>query len=139
MAYWLRFGIFTTVAGVHFPVREPQHLVAAPCCHDGESYATNISNTSRFTHGGQVSAELPDQDRLRRRTWPPTSEKLAMKTLKITAECCLIQCQKVRGWHKKTRPGSALLSTGALRVGIDLMALTTKINNTSNWFFKSIF
>ena len=33
-----------------------------------------ISNTRRVTHGGQVSAELPDQDRLGRRTWPLTSE-----------------------------------------------------------------
>ncbi|MCO6060816.1 hypothetical protein NG726_29765, partial [Pseudomonas sp. MOB-449] len=30
------------------------------CCCDAGSYATGISNTSRVTHGGQVSAELPD-------------------------------------------------------------------------------
>ena len=30
------------------------------------------------------------------------------------------------GWHKKTRQGSALLSTGALGVRIHLTALTTK-------------
>ena len=30
------------------------------CCCDAESYATKISNTSRMTHAGQVSAELLD-------------------------------------------------------------------------------
>ena len=49
--------------------------VAAVCCCDSESYATGISDTDRVTHGGQVSAEIPDQDRLGRRTWPPTSKK----------------------------------------------------------------
>ena len=34
--------------------------VAAACCCDAESYATGVSNTSRVTHGGQVSVELPD-------------------------------------------------------------------------------
>ena len=35
------------------------HPVAAACCCDAESSATGISNTSRGTHGGQFSAELP--------------------------------------------------------------------------------
>lgn len=50
---------------VHLLVREPCHpsidchtVVAAGYC-DAESYATAISDTSRVTHGGQVSAELP--------------------------------------------------------------------------------
>ena len=30
------------------------------CCCDAESYASGISHTSRVTHGGQVSVELPD-------------------------------------------------------------------------------
>ena len=45
--------------------------------HVGESYATGISNTSRVTHGRQVSAELPDKYRLGRRTWPDFLKKLA--------------------------------------------------------------
>ena len=36
------------------------HTVAVVCFRDAESYATSISNTSRVTYGGQVSAELPD-------------------------------------------------------------------------------
>ena len=43
---------------------------------DSESFATGISNTSRATLGGQVSAELPDYDRLGRRNWPPNSKKI---------------------------------------------------------------
>ena len=39
-----------------------------------ESSATGISNTSRVTHGGQASVELPDSDRLGRRSWPGTSK-----------------------------------------------------------------
>ena len=64
-------------------VREPYHLsvnchtVAAACCCDAESYATGISNTSRVTHGGQASVELPEQDGLGRRTWPPTPQKIS--------------------------------------------------------------
>ena len=57
----------TTAAWVCFLVREPHHpsvgchtVVAACCCCDAESYATGISNTSRVTHGGQVSVKLPD-------------------------------------------------------------------------------
>ena len=52
-----------------FPVRDPQHpsvgchTVAAACCCDAESYAPSISNTSRVTHGGQVSAFRPRQTR----------------------------------------------------------------------------
>ena len=41
-----------------------------------------------------------------------------MKILRTAVEHCLIQHQKVRGWCKKT----ALLCTGSLGVGIDLMA-----------------
>ena len=36
------------------------HTVVAVSYCDAESYATVISNTSRVTHGGRVSAELPD-------------------------------------------------------------------------------
>ena len=69
-------------SGVCFPVREPHdpsvccHTGEAVCCCEAENYATGISNTSRVPHGGRVSAELPDQDRAGRRTWPPTSEKI---------------------------------------------------------------
>ena len=51
---------------VGFLVREPHrpsggcHTVAAACHCDAESYATGISNTTRVTHGGQISAELLD-------------------------------------------------------------------------------
>ena len=54
------------VAQVHIQVREPYHLsvkchtVVAVCCYDAESSATGISNASRVTHGGQVSAEFSD-------------------------------------------------------------------------------
>ena len=34
-------------------------VVAASYCN-AESYTTGISNTSRVTHGGQFSAELPN-------------------------------------------------------------------------------
>ena len=53
-------------AQVHFSVKEPHYLsvgcytVAAVRCCDTESYATGISNTSRLTHGRQVSARLLD-------------------------------------------------------------------------------
>ena len=40
-------------------------------------------------------------------------------------EHCLIERWKVRGWHKKTRQGPALLYTGSLRIRIDWTALTT--------------
>ena len=48
-----------------FPDRETNtsvccHTLAAGCYCDAESYATEISNTSRVTHGGQVSVELLD-------------------------------------------------------------------------------
>ena len=49
-----------------FLVREPHHpsvccdTVVPTCCYDAESYALSISNTSRVTHGRQVSVELPD-------------------------------------------------------------------------------
>ena len=63
-------------------------------------------------------------DRLGRRTWPPTSEKLAMKTLWKAGEHCLIEPWKGRGWHRKTRQGSTLLYTGLLGVRINSTALT---------------
>ena len=75
----LRFGALTTSAQVHFPVREPHHpsvgchTVAAGCCCYPESYVLQIP---AVTHGGQVSAELPDKGRLGRRTWPHTSRKI---------------------------------------------------------------
>ena len=53
-------------------------MAGAYCC-DAESYATGISNTSRVTHGGQALAERPNEDRLGRRTWPPTSEEIGHK------------------------------------------------------------
>ena len=74
-------------AWAHYQIREPHppsvscHTVVAPRCCDAESYATRISNTSWVTRGGQVSAELPDQDRLGKRIWPPTSKKTAIKTV----------------------------------------------------------
>ena len=43
------------------PLSFGYHTVAAACCGDAESYATSISNTSRVTHGGQVSEELPEE------------------------------------------------------------------------------
>ena len=64
--------------------------------------------------------------RLRRRTWPPTSEKVVMKTLWTAAEHCLMWPRKGRGWRGKTGQGSALLATESLGVGIHSMALTTK-------------
>ena len=54
-------------------------------------------------------------------------KKLAMKTLWITVEHHLIQCWKVRGWHKKTGHSSALAYTRLLGVWIDSVALTAKI------------
>ena len=36
------------------------HSVVAAYCCDAESCATGISNSSRVTRGGQVSAELPE-------------------------------------------------------------------------------
>ena len=72
-------GTVTATARVHFLVREPHHpsvgyhTVASACCCDAESRATDVSYTSRVTHGGQISVELPDQDRPGRRTWPPIS------------------------------------------------------------------
>ena len=73
MVEQLRFGALIAMA----QVREPYHpslscrTVAAVCCCDADSYATSISNTSRVTHGGQVSAELPDPDRPGRRSCRP--------------------------------------------------------------------
>ena len=118
------------MAQVPFLVREPHHLsvcwlhtVAAACCCDAESYATGISHTSRVTHGGQFSLELPDYERLGEGPGHFLPTKLAMKTLWIAAEHRLIERWKVRGWHKKTGQGSALLNTGSLGAG---MALTSK-------------
>ena len=55
------------LATANCDLASPGGLVAA-CCYDAESYATSISNIKWVTHGGQVSAELPDQDTLGRRT-----------------------------------------------------------------------
>ena len=69
-------------APVCFPVREPHHpfvgchTLAAASCYDAESYVIGISHTSRVTHGGQFSAVFTDQERLGRRTWPPTCENI---------------------------------------------------------------
>ena len=90
-------------------------LSYSACCCDAESYTTSILNTNRVTHGGQVSLELPDWDRLGRRIWPSTSEKLGHEH----PMNCLIEHQKVRGWCKNTRQASALLG-----VGIHSTALT---------------
>ena len=60
----VRSRALTTVAWVRVPLREPYHpsvschAVAAACCCDAESSATRISNSSRVTYGGRVSAEL---------------------------------------------------------------------------------
>ena len=88
------------------------------CC-DAESYATGISNASRVTHGAQVSGQLPDQDRLGRRTWLPTSKRTGPENPMNSSGACLIQRRKERGWCKKTGQGSTLLSTGALGVRFD--------------------
>ena len=64
--WWLGFSTLTATARVPVPVREPHspsvscHTMVVACCYDADSYATRISNTSRVTHGGQVSMELPD-------------------------------------------------------------------------------
>ena len=71
------------------------------CCCGAESYATSISNTSGLIHGGQVSVDLPDENRVGRRTWPPTSEKICHANPVTSAEHCLIEHRKVRGWHRK--------------------------------------
>ena len=53
------------------------HTVAAVCCCDAESNATHISNTSRVPHGGQIFQwSFQSKEKLGRRTWPPTSEKI---------------------------------------------------------------
>ena len=64
-------------------------------------------------------------DRLARRTWLPTSKKLATTSLWTAAEHCLVKCEKARGRCKKTGQRLALLYTGSLGVRIYLMGLTT--------------
>ena len=73
-----------------FLVGEPHH--PSVCCHTVVAACCWKLCHLYFsvTHGGQVSAELPDSDRLGRKTWPPTLKKLAMKILWIAAERCLI-------------------------------------------------
>ena len=120
------------MARVHFLMQEPHHssvgchTVAAACCCDAESYATGISYTSRLTHGGQVSAELPDEERLGRRTWPPTSEKIGHENPVNSSRALSDRAPEGERMAQTTGQGSALLSTGLLGVGIDLMALMRK-------------
>ena len=62
------------------------HTVAAVCGCDAESHATGISNTSRVTHGGRVSSELPDWTDWEEVSGHPLLIKLAIKTLRIGAD-----------------------------------------------------
>ena len=101
--------------------------------HDAESYATGISNTSKVTHGGQVSVELLAYANWEEGPGHSLYKKLATKTLWIATQHCLIECWKARGWCKKTRQGPALLSTGELGVRIDWLALTTTNNQKKLW------
>ena len=84
--FLFRFSALTAEVQIHFPVRGPHcpsvgcHTMSAMCCCDAESSATGISNASRVTRGGQVSAEHPDLCRLERNSHP-FPKKLAMKTL----------------------------------------------------------
>ena len=48
-----------------------------------------------------------------------------MRTLQIAVGLCLIQHQKVRGGHKKTRQSFALQDTGLLAVSIHSQLTTT--------------
>ena len=106
----LRFNAHTTAAWIPFQVREPHHLsvgchtVVAVCCCVAECFATGISNASRVIHGGQVSAEYPDQDE---GPGHPLPKELAVKTLQKAVEHCLIQ-------PECTRQNSRLLYTGSL-------------------------
>ena len=131
----LRFGAVTAVDWVHLPVRGPHHqsvgchTVVAACSCDVISYDTSISNTSRVTHGGQVSG-FSGSSRLGRRTWPPTSEKIGHENPVNSSGTRLIQRRKMRGWSKKTGQGSALLYTGSPGVRINSMTLTTKQSTT---------
>ena len=56
--------ILSAMVGVHFQSGNPPsiycHAVVAVCCCDAECCATSISNASRVTHSGWVSAERPD-------------------------------------------------------------------------------
>ena len=88
----------------------PQHLLKVP-----------------FTSFSQIKPWLCPE--IGRRSWPPTSKNLAVKTLSIAAEHCLIQGWKVRGWLKKT--GQVLLCWTQGREDSEspnwLTALTTKM------------
>ena len=65
----------------------------------------------------------------------PLLKKLAMKTLSIAEEHCLIERWKVRGWPQKTRQRSTLLYTWSLGVRIDSMALTIRNMLYSEMYF----
>ena len=69
----LRFGVLIATARASFPSQgtTPPTCELSYCgsCCDAESYPTGISN--------EVSAELPDSDRLGGRSWHPLQEKLA--------------------------------------------------------------
>ena len=130
----VKIGALTTMVWVRVLVREPQHpsaichTVAAVCCCEAESSANGISDTSRVTHGGQVSGELPDYYRLGGRTWPPTSKRIGHENPMNSAGHCLKQRRKVGGWHQKTRQGPTLLDARLPQVRINSLALTTNVH-----------
>ena len=84
---------------------------------DAESYATDISNTSRIPHGKQVSVELLDQDRPTRRIWPPTSEKISHENLMKSSRALSDLAPEGERMVKKDQ-AFPLLYTGSLGVGI---------------------
>lgn len=82
-------GVTPPVAGCH--------TVVAVCCRDAESYATSISNTSRFQWNFQTKTDWKEG------LGHPLPKKLAMQTLWIAVEQCLVSCLKVwKGGAKKT-------------------------------------
>lgn len=96
------------VRGPHGP-SVSSHTVAAVCCHDAGSFATRISNTSRVTHCGQISAELPHWDRRGRRSWPPTSDKTSGETLGTAVGHRLIERRR---WEDDAKDQAGLHSAG---------------------------
>ena len=88
VVWWLRFRILTSKPGTNLFHSQGTTLCSVSCyavaaahCCDAESYATGISNTSRITHRGQVSVELPDQDDWKEAPGHTLWKKLALKTL----------------------------------------------------------
>ena len=77
-SHWHGPGSFPNRGATHLSVG--CHTVVAACCCDAESNASGISNTTRVTHGEQVSVELPDYDE-EEGPGHPLVKKMAMKTL----------------------------------------------------------